>query len=150
MNNLRYCSIFYLTLCILYNLTLRLSAADIFVNIPRVRNSKGKILASLYTSEKGFPSKPKYAYKTASNDIYKDSLKIIFEDINPGTYAVSIVHDENNNGKMDTTWFGMPEEGVGASNNPKMKFGPPSFKSASFDIQEASMTLQIELNYLKE
>jgi uncharacterized protein (DUF2141 family) len=31
-----------------------------------------------------------------------------FEDIPPGTYALTVIHDENMNGKPDTKWLGIP------------------------------------------
>ena len=33
-----------------------------------------------------------------------------------GTYAVACFHDANKNGKLDTGIFGIPQEGVCASN----------------------------------
>ncbi len=54
-----------------------------------------------------------------------------------GTYAVSLIHDENGNGKLDTA-LGMPREGFGFSRNPAISFGPPKFKSASFAVNGAS------------
>jgi len=52
----------------------------------------------------------------------------------PGDYAVSLIHDENGNGKLDTNFLGIPKEGVGFSKNPKISFGPPSYVSAKFDV----------------
>jgi len=36
--------------------------------------------------------------------------------IPPGTYAIACYHDENDNGKLDTNFLGIPKEGTGASN----------------------------------
>ncbi len=51
-----------------------------------------------------------------------------------GKYAVKIFHDENNNGKMDTNFVGIPKEKWGTSNNVKAKFAPPNFKEMIFDF----------------
>lgn len=37
--------------------------------------------------------------------------KVIFKNIHHGIYAVSVLHDENNNGLMDKNFFGIPTEG---------------------------------------
>jgi uncharacterized protein (DUF2141 family) len=49
-----------------------------------------------------------------------------------GEYAISIIHDKNRNGRLDTNFIGIPKEPFGFSNNPKIKFGPPSFSDAKF------------------
>lgn len=60
------------------------------------------------------------------------SLKI--ENIEKGSYAVSVYHDENNNDILETTGlFGIPLESYGFSNNPSMTFGP-SFKKSVFKM----------------
>ena len=60
------------------------------------------------------------------------SLKI--ENIKKGNYAVSVYHDENNNGILETGGvFGIPVEPYGFSNNPTMTFGP-SFKKSVFKM----------------
>lgn len=52
----------------------------------------------------------------------------------PGDYAVSLLHDENGNGKLDKNMLGIPVEGVGFSQNPKLAFGPPSYQAVRFDV----------------
>ena len=61
------------------------------------------------------------------------SLKIA--NIKTGVYSVSLFHDENNNGVLDTKGlFGIPSEPYGFSNNPRTTFGPPSFENCTFLI----------------
>jgi uncharacterized protein (DUF2141 family) len=122
----------------------------ILVNVSAIRNADGVIRASLYSSKKGFPSKPEKAYMITSSTITKNEAVLIFENVPSGKYAVSVVHDENNNGKIDKTWAGMPKEGVGSSNNPKTMSGPPSFKSSSFEVFSTSVTLNINITYFKK
>jgi uncharacterized protein (DUF2141 family) len=60
------------------------------------------------------------------------SLKI--ENIEKGDYAVSVYHDENNSGILETGGvFGIPLEPYGFSNNPNMTFGP-SYKKSVFKM----------------
>ncbi len=60
-----------------------------------------------------------------------------------GRYAVSLIHDENGNGKLDTT-LGIPREGFAFSRNPKIRFGPPSYDEVSFEIDgRADQTLRV-------
>jgi uncharacterized protein (DUF2141 family) len=46
-----------------------------------------------------------------------------FPGVAPNTYAVSVFHDENSNGKLDTNFMGIPREGVGASNGARFQGG---------------------------
>jgi uncharacterized protein (DUF2141 family) len=64
--------------------------------------------------------------------IGKGTYKGSFE-IPPGTYAIGVYIDENENEKLDTNFFGIPKEQYGFSNNAKA-FGIPKFEAASFVI----------------
>ncbi|HNI91331.1 MAG TPA: DUF2141 domain-containing protein, partial [Leptospiraceae bacterium] len=61
--------------------------------------------------------------------------------------AIGIMHDENNNLKMDTNLIGIPKEGYGVSNNVKSKLGPPKYEDAKITLQSANTIIQIEMNY---
>ena len=69
-----------------------------------------------------------------------------FDDMPTGGYAVALVHDENGNGKLDTR-FGIPIEGVGFSNNPKLFFGPPSFNAARIAVNERPTDETVRIKY---
>ena len=45
------------------------------------------------------------------------SARCVFEDVTPGTYAVVVLHDENDNRQCDRNRLGIPLEGYGVSNN---------------------------------
>ena len=63
-----------------------------------------------------------------------DTVSLKIENIEKGNYAVSVYHDENNNGILETGGvFGIPVEPYGFSNNPTMTFGP-SFKKSVFKM----------------
>ena len=62
-----------------------------------------------------------------------------------GIYAIGLYVDSNNNEQLDTNFFGIPTEQFGFSNNAKGRFGPPSFESASFELdalKEISINLK--------
>ena len=68
-------------------------------------------------------------------------------DITPGTYAISVLHDENLNEKLDKTWYGKPVEGFGISNNPKINFGPPDFRKSSISLKDKNCFVSISMKY---
>jgi uncharacterized protein (DUF2141 family) len=60
-------------------------------------------------------------------------------------YAMAVYHDENANQKFDKGAFGLPAEPYGVSNNPRMRFGPPSIQEALFHVALNGSTVEIDL-----
>lgn len=118
------------------------------VEIVDIRNQQGKILVSLFSSAKGFPTAYQYAYRTAELDI-PESKKVYveFTDLPYGDYAVAVLHDENDNKKMDYTLVGLPKEGYSFSNNYNPKLQRPSFRKAVFFLDRPSKALQMKMIY---
>jgi uncharacterized protein (DUF2141 family) len=67
--------------------------------------------------------------------------------VKPGTYALLIVHDENNNGRLDMT-MGIPREGFGFSNNPAMRPRAPRWEEIRFTMPQAALTQQVRIRYV--
>ena len=61
-------------------------------------------------------------------------------DIPAGTYAIKLHIDENENGKLDTNFLGIPKEQYGTSNNALFL----NFDSSSFDV-DTYKKVQIDL-----
>jgi uncharacterized protein (DUF2141 family) len=120
----------------------------IHVEISGLSNDRGQMLCALYSSAEAFPKKPEKAVARLMSKIVERKAACDFTGVAPGTYAVSVVHDENSNGKMDTNFIGMPREGVGASNDAKGHMGPPKFSAASFRYESGRLDLKIHVNYL--
>jgi uncharacterized protein (DUF2141 family) len=120
----------------------------IHVEINGLRNNKGQMLCALFTSAEAFPKKADKAAGRLTAKIAERQATCDFTAVAPGTYAVSVVHDENLDGKLDTNFIGMPREGVGASNDAKGHMGPPKFGAASFPYRGGRLELKIHVNYL--
>jgi uncharacterized protein (DUF2141 family) len=119
---------------------------SIRVTIGNLRSTTGLVGVALYDAKKGFPDKPERAIHGRS--VRADGMcVVVFDDIPYGTYAVSVLHDENSNLKMDKTIIGIPKEGFGTSNNPKIRRGPPSFQESSFPLDRQNVALRIDMNY---
>jgi len=121
---------------------------SISILIENIENSNGNIAIALYNNEDGFPEKPEIAYALANTSIIGTSRSVVIKNIPYGTYALSILHDENENKKMDKTWIGKPKEGFGTSNNPKIKFRAPKFEEAGFVLDTEELSIAINMKYL--
>ena len=112
------------------------------VSVSGLNSSKGKLLVGLYSQEDSFLVKQ---YKSMIASIENESSTLIFKNIPDGTYAVSFVHDANDNGKMDTNFMGIPKEDYGCSNNARGFMGPPKWNDAKFELKGADKTITISL-----
>lgn len=118
------------------------------VDIGGLRNDKGQVFCALYQSADGFPKNSDKAVAKASSAIVEKKAVCEFSGFEAGTYALSVFHDENSNGKLDTNFMGIPREGVGASNGARGHFGPPKFDDASFHFSGGQLNLKITVAYL--
>ena len=72
---------------------------------------------------------------------------VAFGDVDPGTYALVVLHDENENFKMDTM-LGIPKEGFGFSRNPVIRMGPPKYEQVKFTIAPGHNVQAVRLKYM--
>lgn len=120
----------------------------IHVKILNIRNSTGTIACALFESPAGFPAEYlHFATNIMVIRVRDTQARCDFEDIPPGAYALAVVHDENMNGKLDTTFLGIPSEGYGFSNDARALLGAPSFSDASFPYDGKTLDLTITLRY---
>lgn len=84
------------------------------------KNTKGKLGLGVFRDVVGFPEDhtKMVARQRIEIDPQSFSGQAIFRDLAYGVYAVSVLHDENVNGKLDKNLIGVPKEGYGVSNNP--------------------------------
>ncbi|MFZ3483032.1 DUF2141 domain-containing protein [Sphingomonas sp. 3-13AW] len=121
-------------------------ATTLEVTLSQVRNDKGMIRLCVTTNPKSFPGCRKDP-TAVTRSVPASQHVVRIEGLAPGTYAVSVIHDENGNGKLDT-FAGMPREGFGFSRNPAMGFGPPRFSAAQFALPGDADRQQIRIRYL--
>lgn len=121
--------------------------SNVAVNVGTFKNQNGVLACRLYLSSAGFPMDPKGGIERRVR-ITGKVTRCTFSNVEPGTYAVAVVHDENDNGKLDTNFFGAPTEGYGVSNNHTYAFGAPKWEESKFTVQRGkSVGLGIALRY---
>lgn len=116
------------------------------VRIQGLKNDRGKVAVALFASASGFPHK-EHAVRGEVARIEGGRAEVRFRALRPLTYAVAVLHDENQNGKMDFNFLGMPLEGYGFSNDASAPFGPPSFESAAFRLLPRPSAVLINARY---
>lgn len=112
------------------------------VKIKNLKNTDGKLQVSLFSSEANWLSEGEGEAQIIQFDD-KAEVLVSFDNVSAGTYAVSVIHDENSNGDLDAGLFGIPTEDYGFSNDAQGRFGPASFEDSKFEVTGDS---QIEIN----
>lgn len=111
------------------------------------RSDAGQVLVAVHRGADGFPGAKDRAYATAVATVTSGRASVDIA-LPPGEYAVAIVHDENNNGALDTSWLGIPQEGFGVSNNATRRFGAPRYREAKFSLPARGAVQRITVVYL--
>lgn len=119
--------------------------ASLTINVSGLRNTNGMLIACIHRDKAGFPTCQKSATAIRQSlRISGAAMTVRFNGVAPGTYAVSVQHDEDGNGKLKTNFIGMPKEGVGISNNPG---GIPGWSKSQFQLNGPA-TIAIKMRYL--
>jgi uncharacterized protein (DUF2141 family) len=119
-------------------------AATVQVTVHGVRNDHGSVLVALCTSADFL--RPRCAWK-ASAPASAGTVTLRIDGVPPGTYAGQAFHDENGNGRLDRSFLGLPEEGMGFSRDAPMRMGPPRFEDAAFPVTASGAAIELRLRY---
>ncbi|MDE3741129.1 DUF2141 domain-containing protein [Maribacter polysaccharolyticus] len=142
---------FILTLLLIISM-LSNSSMDMYsltVKIDGLKNSEGSAIFALYNKEGSIPD------EKFKNYYIKKTVKIVggkavcsFKNLQQGRYAIAVLHDENNNGKLDKKiMLPLPVEGIGFSNYTSIGLSNrPNFTKASFEL-DSDTTISVKMIY---
>jgi uncharacterized protein (DUF2141 family) len=107
--------------------------ATLVIHVEGVSAKGGTLRLGLYDQAR-YPDDD--AAPVASADVQAEAgvTTVTLNNIAPGTYAIQTYQDVNSNNKMDTSWFGFPEEPFGFSRDAKPGLAKPRFPAVSFDV----------------
>lgn len=127
--------------------TAALEAPTMQVEISGVKNAKGHVLIAVYRAGDRFSEGGQTAFRKERVAASAGTVTVEVKDLPVGTYALALVHDENDNLKIDTGLFGIPTEGFCFSKNAMGMFGPPTFKDAAVSHAVGSAVQKVALRY---
>jgi len=130
-----------LTLASTLGFTQDTKGQTITVTIENANSDDGKFMVSLNTKDTFMKGA---GIQNAESKVKDGKATITFENVKPGEYAIMVLHDSNENGRMDFEDNGMPKESYGMSNNPR-SFGPPIYDDAKFELKKEDKTIAIRL-----
>lgn len=115
------------------------------ITVTNIDEAKGTIRVGLFKDDETFLKDAAFGKVVKAA---KGEVKVVFENLPAGKYAASVIHDSNENEKLDSNGIGIPKEGFGFSNNAMGMFGPPGFEKASFDLDSAPKNISVKLKYM--
>jgi uncharacterized protein (DUF2141 family) len=131
---------------------LSLSAAAqgrVVADISNFENNKGTCRACLFNDAASFTGEGGAPYRCVQVPVTGKKAQAVFDNVPAGTYALFVLHDANNNNKMDKNFVGIPKEGYGASRNKLPFAAAPTFVDNKFSVQNNSaLRLSVRLRNL--
>jgi uncharacterized protein (DUF2141 family) len=126
--------------------SLSQSTSTVLLEVSSLKNTRGTLNCRLFTKASDFPDGE--GILTVRTPIAGENTTCTFPNVEPGTYAVAVVHDENSNGRLDKNFVGVPSEGYGVSNNKTYALSAPKWEESVFTITASERkTLQVKLRY---
>ena len=120
-------------------------APTITLSVTDLESTEGQLIVCLWSERADFPTcragdgVPRHTFAVTGR-----TMRVALPIPRAGRYAITVVHDENSNGRMGQNFIGMPNEGVGVSNNPG---GMPRFANALVDLA-AGTAVSVRMRYL--
>ena len=122
-------------------------SGELAVVVENLRSDRGIVQLALWNGPEGFTVR-EAALTILRRPAANGSVRFAFPDLPPGRYALAGFHDENGNDRLDQTWIGWPDEGLGFSNGAWIGLlGAPSFQAAAVEVAAGTQTIVIALRY---
>ena len=122
------------------------SLSTVLIEVSGFKNTRGTLNCRLFTKAADFPDGE--GIVTLRVPITGPNTSCSFLNVEPGNYAIAVVHDENGNGKLDKNFVGVPSEGYGVSNNKTYALSAPKWNESNFTLGATeSKALLVKLRY---
>jgi len=118
--------------------------ATITVTVTNIPGAKGELLIGLYNSADTFTVTPlEESPKVPLTST--DPVTVKFIGVEPGTYAIAVIQDLNQNGELDKNFIGIPKEPLAFSIITEIPRGKPDFEACSFEVAAEDLEMEISL-----
>ena len=121
-------------------------AGTLDLSITGLRDDKGLVHVCLTADRRHFPDCSDDP-RAIRQSMPATQHQLRLSGIAPGHYAVTLMHDENANRRLDKI-AGIPREGFGFSRNPVVRFGPPRFENTVIELAPGVTRATVHLQYL--
>ena len=119
-------------------------AGTLVIHVQNVSPKGGILRLGLY-DEAGYPDDDAKPVASADVPAQPGLTTVTLNNVPPGTYAIQAYQDANSNDKMDTSWFGIPQEPFGFSRDARPRLSKPGFAAVKFDVSPGINTQTLHL-----
>ena len=124
------------------------AGVDVTVTVTNLRNEDGVVRACMTRDEDRFPRCQDSTQGYRAVVPAGEATTLRFHNVTPGTYAIALLHDENEDGRANRVLGMMPREGFGFSNDAPVSMGPPEFEDAAIEVGATSLRQTIRMRYM--
>jgi uncharacterized protein (DUF2141 family) len=115
---------------------------ELTLTIRDIRSTQGHVQVAVMSSEAAWNGE---GSPVAGRKVAVTGQELVLKfDLPAGSYAVQVLHDENDNNQLDANLMGIPTEGYGFSNNPQV-MRRATFSEARFEVGDAPAAMVIRL-----
>lgn len=120
-------------------------SATFTVAVSELRSTQGQLIVCVFATRERFPNcrqgdgVPRHLFRVTGQ-----TMRVTVPLPRAGAYAVTVIHDEDMNGRLKQNFIGMPTEGVGVTGNPG---GMPRFAGSVVELSAGSV-VGVRVRYL--
>lgn len=144
----------YLNYSLLFLLYITLSAQHysqkqltLRVKVTDLRSAKGSLLIGLYKDQATFSKQKPYLSRKIEKSKLRNGGVNFTLSLPIGTYGVTLLDDENGNGKCDYGFF-LPKEGFGFSDYYHRGLSSPKFDDFGFRLLKDDQSVVVKVKYM--
>ena len=119
-------------------------AAEVEVTVSGVRDGRGTVRVAICPLAEFLKPVCRYVGHVPAR---AETVVVTVKEVPPGIYAAQAYQDANDNNILDRNWLNLPEEGMGFSNDPPFRFGPPAFADAAFSLTAGKGRISLRLRH---
>lgn len=120
-------------------------AAELELTVQNVGSGQGAVMVAVFNEAGQWLKKPVAVAQQAASTQADGKLTLVLKGLPEGELAISVFHDLNGNGKLDSNAMGIPMEPFAFSNDAKAMFSAPKFEAARF-VAPGVARMTISLN----
>jgi uncharacterized protein (DUF2141 family) len=119
------------------------------VIITGIRSEKGQIVIGVFKDDESFQKEESFMEKRFVKSGISNRERRVQFSLETGIYGLSLLDDENSNGKMEYNFLGIPKEGFGFSDYYHKGIKKPKFDSYKFSInKDQTKRITIRIRYM--
>ncbi|MES2388671.1 MAG: DUF2141 domain-containing protein [Bacteroidota bacterium] len=116
--------------------------------VTSIRNGKGKVQLKVYKDSRSYEdNKPYKTFIFDKKGLLNGTLTVNF-NLEPGTFGIGMLDDENSDTEMEYNFVRMPKEGFGFSNYFMEKLKKPKFEDFKFNLSKEHNKVEVKVKYL--